>query len=126
MWHGGKDGVRSRSTECGVRSAEYGVRSTECGVRSPVQFVDVALARTTLNFLFCGKIIINLGLSGPLLCCALCTQQRKYIPKSCSLKVCISKQQYSSDLWALKDKRNCIVDKPLKSLGKINNRQFPL
>ena len=32
--HGGKDGVRSTESECGVRSAECGVRSTEYGVRS--------------------------------------------------------------------------------------------
>jgi hypothetical protein len=51
---------------------------------------------------------------------------RKKYSQLIILKVCISKQMYSSDLWHLKDKRNCIVDKPLKSLGKINNRQFPL
>ena len=63
----------------------------ETGLKLPVKFV--ALARA-LNFLLCGKIIINLGLSVPLLCCALCTHQRKHTQK---IKVCISKQQYSSD-----------------------------
>ena len=34
---------------------------------------------------------------------------------------CITKQQYSSDLWplSLKIKRNCIVDKSLKIIYKL-------
>ena len=34
---------------------------------------------------------------------------------------CITKQEYSSDLWPLKDKRNCIVHKSLKIIKLIKN-----
>jgi hypothetical protein len=33
---------------------------------------------------------------------------------------CITKQQYSSDLWPLKIKRNCVVDKSLKIIKKCS------
>jgi hypothetical protein len=34
---------------------------------------------------------------------------------------CITKQQYSSDFWPLRDKRNCIVHKSLKIIKLIKN-----
>ena len=58
--------------------------------------------------------------AAPYLSLVLCAQYgQKY---HCSIQhnklyldvKCITKQRYSSDLWPLKDKRNCIVDKSLK------------
>jgi hypothetical protein len=38
-----------------------------------------------------------------------------------TLVKCITNQQFSSDLWPLKDKRNCIVHKSLKIIKLIKN-----
>jgi hypothetical protein len=37
---------------------------------------------------------------------------------------CITKQHYSCDLWPLKVKRNCIVDRSLKIIKLIKNAVY--